>query len=151
MSQSQIGALSSSLYTTLFCAKHRIFHLKQKKITFRTAFFSSKIWRIKKKSLPLQSQFGNNRWATLYRGVEQLVARQAHNLEVVRSSRASATTKHQSYRLVLFFVYFQKQSAENRHKSPIILVFIANFAYPTHGINTMWQSQHWFAPQSFVR
>ena len=25
------------------------------------------------------------------RGVEQLVARQAHNLEVVRSSRASAT------------------------------------------------------------
>mgnify|MGYP000284946761 CR=1 FL=1 len=26
-----------------------------------------------------------------YRGVEQLVARQAHNLEVVRSSRASAT------------------------------------------------------------
>ena len=28
-----------------------------------------------------------------YRGVEQLVARQAHNLEVVRSSRASATKK----------------------------------------------------------
>ncbi len=29
------------------------------------------------------------------RGVEQLVARQAHNLEVVRSSRASATNKAQ--------------------------------------------------------
>ena len=28
-----------------------------------------------------------------HRGVEQLVARQAHNLEVVRSSRASATKK----------------------------------------------------------
>ena len=28
-----------------------------------------------------------------YRGVEQLVARQAHNLEVVRSSRTSATNK----------------------------------------------------------
>ena len=29
-----------------------------------------------------------------HRGVEQLVARQAHNLEVVRSSRAPATIKH---------------------------------------------------------
>lgn len=29
----------------------------------------------------------------LYRGVEQLVARQAHNLEVIRSSRVSATNK----------------------------------------------------------
>ena len=28
-----------------------------------------------------------------YRGVEQLVARQAHNLEVVRSSRTPATKK----------------------------------------------------------
>lgn len=28
-----------------------------------------------------------------YRGVEQLVARQAHNLEVIRSSRVSATIK----------------------------------------------------------
>ena len=28
----------------------------------------------------------------IYRGVEQLVARQAHNLEVARSNRASATT-----------------------------------------------------------
>ena len=29
----------------------------------------------------------------VYRGVEQLVARQAHNLEVARSNRASATNK----------------------------------------------------------
>ena len=28
-----------------------------------------------------------------HRGVEQLVARQAHNLEVIRSSRVSATKK----------------------------------------------------------
>lgn len=38
-----------------------------------------------------------------HRGVEQLVARQAHNLEVVRSSRASATKKAQ-HRL-RFFVF----------------------------------------------
>ena len=37
-----------------------------------------------------------------YRGVEQLVARQAHNLEVARSSRTPATRK-KLYRL-LFFV-----------------------------------------------
>ena len=29
----------------------------------------------------------------VHRGVEQLVARQAHNLEVIRSSRVSATRK----------------------------------------------------------
>jgi len=51
--------------------------------------------------------------------------------------------------LVLFFVHFQKRSAENRHKSPIILVFIANFAYPIPDINTQWQSQRWFTAQSF--
>ena len=34
--------------------------------------------------------------SSLHRGVEQLVARQAHNLEVVRSSRASATTNRAS-------------------------------------------------------
>ena len=33
----------------------------------------------------------------LERGVEQLVARKAHNLEVVRSSRASATNKRQMW------------------------------------------------------
>ena len=38
-----------------------------------------------------------------YRGVEQLVARQAHNLEVVRSSRASATKKK---RKSVSFFYF---------------------------------------------
>ena len=36
-----------------------------------------------------------------YRGVEQLVARQAHNLEVVRSSRTPATRKKP---LASFFV-----------------------------------------------
>ncbi len=40
----------------------------------------------------------------LYRGVEQLVARQAHNLEVVRSSRASATKESKPFRFA-FFVY----------------------------------------------
>ena len=42
-----------------------------------------------------------------HRGVEQLVARQAHNLEVVRSSRASATKKSEtnpSLRLFYFSI-----------------------------------------------
>ncbi len=38
--------------------------------------------------VPLHPQ---NRKGHLYRGVEQLVARQAHNLEVARSNPASAT------------------------------------------------------------
>ncbi len=41
---------------------------------------------------------------TLERGVEQLVARQAHNLEVVRSSRTSATIN------ILFIVIKLKSS-----------------------------------------
>lgn len=41
----------------------------------------------------------------LYRGVEQLVARQAHNLEVVRSSRASATTEENSILEFSSFLY----------------------------------------------
>ena len=45
----------------------------------------------------------------LHRGVEQLVARRAHNPEVVGSSPASATTKEKSkgfsfFCAVLFFV-----------------------------------------------
>ena len=37
-----------------------------------------------------------------HRGVEQLVARQAHNLEVARSSPASATQKPESFGLLSF-------------------------------------------------
>ncbi len=41
------------------------------------------------------------------RGVEQLVARQAHNLEVVRSSRASATNKDECIKMkVLMHSFF---------------------------------------------
>ncbi len=44
--------------------------------------------------IPLHSQFGNELPSMVkHRGVEQLVARQAHNLEVARSSPASATNK----------------------------------------------------------
>ena len=42
----------------------------------------------------------------LYRGVEQLVARQAHNLEVACSSLASATTKNALSVLFLFLTGF---------------------------------------------
>ncbi len=45
-----------------------------------------------KKAVPLHSQLRNtSRLRVKYRGVEQLVARQAHNLEVACSSLASAT------------------------------------------------------------
>ena len=55
-----------------------------------------KIWQYHKKTIPLHSQFRNASLANMncdwqYRGVEQLVARQAHNLEVACSSPASAT------------------------------------------------------------
>ena len=46
---------------------------------------------------------------TSYRGVEQLVARQAHNLEVVRSSRASATTKASIILIGAFLFYLPIQ------------------------------------------
>ena len=48
-------------------------------------FFSQKICTFQKIVVPLQPQ--NKK----HRGVEQLVARQAHNLEVACSSPASAT------------------------------------------------------------
>ena len=41
---------------------------------------------------------------TRYRGVEQLVARQAHNLEVIGSSPVSATKKRVA-EMWLFFLY----------------------------------------------
>ena len=50
------------------------------------AFFSENIWQFGIKAVPLQPQTRKS-----HRGVEQLVARQAHNLEVARSSRAPAT------------------------------------------------------------
>ena len=55
----------------------------------------------RKKVVPLRSK------TKLHRGVEQLVARQAHNLEVARSNPASATRQGQmaDYQcIVLFFV-----------------------------------------------
>ena len=56
----------------------------------------SNIWLIQEIDVPLHSQNEN-------RGVEQLVARQAHNLEVARSSRAPATKKKKPYG---FFFYY---------------------------------------------
>ena len=43
-------------------------------------------------------------FALANRGVEQLVARQAHNLEVARSSRTSATKESPQLRAFLFVV-----------------------------------------------
>ena len=51
------------------------------------------IWRIARIVVPLHSQKRNeeHQSSQKHRGVEQLVARQAHNLEVACSSPASAT------------------------------------------------------------
>ena len=61
----------------------------------------------------------------LYRGVEQLVARQAHNLEVVRSSRASATSKaFNSFKLNAFSFYSSPSfSQKQKGKRKITLYF----------------------------
>ena len=47
-----------------------------------------------------------------HRGVEQLVARQAHNLEVARSSRTPATKKGSSTASFYFFYQFSTASAK---------------------------------------
>ena len=48
--------------------------------------------------------------------MEQLVARQAHNLEVVRSSRASAT-KRKDVKSFLFFIFY-KRRITNDYENP---------------------------------
>ncbi len=47
---------------------------------------------------------------TKYRGVEQLVAREAHNLEVVGSSPSSATKKMQSLKAAAIFLVAMKRT-----------------------------------------
>ena len=52
----------------------------------------------------------------LYRGVEQLVARQAHNLEVARSSPAAATNVGEEVdkqQLIRFFFFFRDEIERN--------------------------------------
>ncbi len=60
---------------------------------------SIKIWSFKKIVVPLHPLKGNDR------GVEQLVARQAHNLEVACSSPASATKKKRNPFGLRFFLF----------------------------------------------
>ena len=55
-----------------------------------------KVCTVSEKDVPLHSQIRNEAQANIkHRGVEQLVARQAHNLEVACSSPASATNERQ--------------------------------------------------------
>lgn len=66
-----------------------------------------KICVVSGKTVPLHTQIRNEaRLYSEYRGVEQLVARQAHNLEVACSSPASATFYWQpaEYQQVFLFV-----------------------------------------------
>ncbi len=66
---------------------------------------------------------------SLHRGVEQLVARRAHNPKAVGSSPAPATTKELSENLVPFFLLIYKaklnkiSNYQPKDKSPISLKF----------------------------
>ena len=66
-----------------------------------------KYFAISEKSSTFVSQLRNDSLvdAIEYRGVEQLVARQAHNLEVACSSPASATTKSKFFKEFRLFYF----------------------------------------------
>ena len=72
----------------LCCALRRGIGENRKEKCVEGEILRSKIWRFQKNPVILHSQIGRK---PIHRGVEQLVARQAHNLEVARSSRVSAT------------------------------------------------------------
>lgn len=55
---------------------------------------------------------------TLHRGVEQLVARQAHNLEVACSSPASATIKADIFMSAFFILHDYSCSIKNNGGPP---------------------------------
>ena len=67
-----------------------------------------KYFAISEKSSTFASQLRNDSLvdAIEYRGVEQLVARQAHNLEVACSSPASATTKSKFFKEFRLFYFY---------------------------------------------
>ena len=67
--------------------KARVFLKKRRKFNKKRRY----AWLFQKLFLLLHSQTRNKPFE--HRGMEQLVARQAHNLEVVRSSRAPATNR----------------------------------------------------------
>ena len=69
-------------------------HVPIKSSTFALAF----------ENKPENEENETLRLSLIYRGVEQLVARQAHNLEVTRSSRVSATMKEYRLRYSFFFM-----------------------------------------------
>ena len=111
----------SNAYCTLqiACAKLLFLFGLSKLFHKKYAFYEkryAKIWIFKEKAVPLHPQTRESplkeplESAILqHRGVEQLVARQAHNLEVARSNPASAT-KRSSDRwsgLFSFCRYFQ--------------------------------------------
>ena len=75
-------------------------------------FFRAKTCVYGKLSIPLHSK------SRKHRGVEQLVARQAHNLEVARSSRTPAT-KH--IKTMCFFCI------NSQFRLPFMLYFFRNF------------------------
>ena len=70
----------------------------QKNVFFQKSGTNILVFR--KKVVPLHPLRKNQ-----HRGVEQLVARQAHNLEVARSNPASATQQEMQAKRLAFFVY----------------------------------------------
>lgn len=72
----------------------------------------------------LHSQSGSSyRCKEQYRGVEQLVARQAHNLEVARSSRTSATMTELISVLLTSSVFFMKTRTNPKIFSILSYIF----------------------------
>ena len=86
-----------------FCNRSKwILAVLSQQTVANSAFSCTKICQFGKKSY-LCIAFEKKR-LILHRGVEQLVARQAHNLEVVRSSRAPATKLRQVADATCFFL-----------------------------------------------
>ena len=85
-----------------FSKKTEIYLHNTKKVrTFALAFENNLSKQLKNNPNSIEY----NIFKYIYRGVEQLVARQAHNLEVTRSSRVSATN-HKVCRLTHFFSFY---------------------------------------------
>lgn len=90
-----------------------------------------KICVVSGKTVPLHTQIRNEaRLYSEYRGVEQLVARQAHNLEVACSSPASATFYWQpaEYQQVVFIC---EDEPGGRQSWPDFIIKKHNYACST--------------------
>ncbi len=91
--------------------KHPQKEAGRKKVNLLADFNTQNIWQTRLKPLYLQPQKRRN-LLKIYCGVEQLVARWAHNPKVVSSSLAPATRKPRNK--ILFFGFFYAQTQNSR-------------------------------------